>query len=66
MASVAVDTSNAAIVARDRRGICVLLPPAPSETITDERALNLAAWLVAMAADGPERFADVLRAVLRT
>ena len=65
-ARLPADTSNRHTVARTQRGIFVFRPPHAGELLTDDDALLLAAWLVAMVENGPERLGPVLRAVMGT
>ena len=58
-----VDTSNRATVARTRDGIAIMQPPAPGATLSEDAAINLAAWLVAMVRGGDKRLEAVLRAI---
>lgn len=58
--------ANVFLVARSQLGVC-FLKPVPHQ-ITREQALNLAAWLVAVADDDPDgvTFPELLNRVLAT
>lgn len=64
MAESEIDTSNRFMVARDAKRLFIMqkLPIA----LTDDDAINLAAWLVAMVADGDTKFAATIQAVRNT
>jgi hypothetical protein len=64
-AAAAGDTANVCIVARCHDGIVLLHPPAPGQVISDELAINVAAWLVAMIDDGAAKLAATLSAIQR-
>jgi hypothetical protein len=61
-----IDTSNRYMVARGHDRLFIMRTPPPA--LSDDDALNLAAWLVAMVLepDVDERFAAVLRAIRNT
>lgn len=60
-----IDTTNKYLVSRRGGDILIL---ATNARLSKENALNLAAWLVALADDGtaPHSFAEILRAVQNT
>lgn len=60
-----IDTTNKFIVAAQGDAIRVMRPHMATAMSKDD-ALNLAAWLVALADPGGERFAQVLVAVCGT
>lgn len=60
----AIDPSNRFAVSIDGHGCLWLhLCPRPHEPLSRDDALNLAAWLAALADPGGEEFARVLRAM---
>lgn len=64
-----IDTSNFALVSKPAKaaGVAILNPSAVlGKLLTDDEALVLAAWLVAMTDPGGERFTQVLHQVLNT
>ena len=61
-----IDTFNEFMVGTNRDNLIIMLPPKPGQLLTKERALGLAAWLVALADPGGELFDDVLEAVMQT
>lgn len=64
----AIDTSNKYMVARQGDKILILRSGPLGSPMTEEQAITLAAWLVAMALEpGTDaRFAAVLRAIRNT
>ena len=62
--SVDVDTSNKFMVARNRDRLFIMRTPPPA--ISDDDAINLAAWLVAMVDDGDDKFAATINAIKNT
>lgn len=61
-----IDTANHALVSRSAHGIMLLRPPLAGQVLSDDLALSIAAWLVAMVDEGPSRLPDVLRAICNT
>ena len=58
-----IDTTNRFAVSAFGDGVAILNPPAAGEPLTRADALNLAAWLVALADPLEDEFAAVLEAV---
>lgn len=65
MAIDTADTSNRFFVGATGDHISILMPPPPQGVITRQEALNLAAWLVAIA-DIDDEFDDLLQAIRNT
>lgn len=59
-----IETFNKFFVGATSNGIRLMRPP--TGELSHDDALNLAAWLVAVADPGGERFAEVLAAVEST
>lgn len=57
------DSSNRFTVARDKTGVFVMSPFGPGRRMTDDEAVNLAAWLTVMVDHGDERVAKMIRAI---
>lgn len=64
--STSVDTTNRFMVGGVGDEILILAPPMAGLPISRELALNLAAWLVALADFEDDRFPEVLEAVRST
>lgn len=61
-----IDTANHFLASGHGDRVTLLRPPRPGQQLTRDEALALAAWLVAMADPGRQRFEQVYRAVLNT
>lgn len=59
-----IDTTNKFMVGMNGGGLAILIPP--HRTISNADAILLAAWLVALADPGGERFSVVLEAIQST
>ena len=57
-----IDTFNKFMVGVGRGGLCFIMPPPPFFSKKD--ALNMAAWLVALAEEDEGEFDAILKAVL--
>ena len=60
-----IDTINRFLVARQGDRTVIMLP-AHARLLTDDEALSLAAWLVALTPDGADRFEAVYVAITNT
>lgn len=60
-----IDTANTFVVSVGvgRADVVLFAPPRPGERLTTDQALVLAAWIVAMADPGGERFPRLLEEV---
>ena len=59
-----IDTANKFLVGGSTSGVTIMMPP--RGIISNEDALLLAAWLVAIAEDKDGRFQEILGAVQNT
>jgi len=61
-----INAVNKFLVSRRNNEIIIGIPTSPAYPISKADALNLAAWIVALAEDDENQFGELLEAVLST